>query len=117
MDGTASVHHQQDILPRQAMMNLLTMGWSLAHTSLATTPEHSATSGEISCLLSSDDTWSEASGHPLVACNCQDSYQAVPKPAQSDFPSCLTPAGQTTAMFPDVATAGREAFTGLSNVL
>ena len=34
------------------MMYLLTMGWSLAHTSLAITPEHSATNGEYSSLRS-----------------------------------------------------------------
>ena len=32
------------------MMYLLTMGWFLAHTSLAMTPEHSATNGEYSSL-------------------------------------------------------------------
>ena len=32
--------NQHDILSRQAMMYLLTMGWFLAHTSLAMTPEH-----------------------------------------------------------------------------
>ena len=42
MDGIASVCHQHDILSKQAMMYLLTMGWFLAHTSLAMTPEHSA---------------------------------------------------------------------------
>ena len=52
MDGIASVHHQQDILSRQAMMYRLTTGWSLAHMSLAMTPEHSATSGENSSLRS-----------------------------------------------------------------
>ena len=46
MDGIASVCHQHDILSRQAMMYLLTMGWFLAHSSLAMTPEHSATNGE-----------------------------------------------------------------------
>ena len=46
MDGIASVLHQHDILSRQAMMYLLTMGWSLDHTSLAMTPEHSATNEE-----------------------------------------------------------------------
>ena len=34
------------------MMYLLTMGWFLAHTSLAMTPEHSATNGEYSSLRS-----------------------------------------------------------------
>ena len=34
------------------MMYLLTMGWFLAHTSLAMTPEHSATNGENSSLRS-----------------------------------------------------------------
>ena len=52
MDGIASVCHQHDILSRQAMMHLLTMGWFLAHTSLATTPDHSATNGENSSLRS-----------------------------------------------------------------
>ena len=33
-------------------MYLLTMGWFLAHTSLAMTPEHSATNGEYSSLIS-----------------------------------------------------------------
>ena len=33
-------------------MYLLTMGWFLAHTSLAMTPEHSATNGEYSSLRS-----------------------------------------------------------------
>ena len=46
MDGVASVCRQHDILPRQAMMFLLTIGWFLAHTSLAMTPEQSATSGQ-----------------------------------------------------------------------
>ena len=50
MDGVASVCHQHGILLRQAMMYLLTMGWFLAHTSLAMTPEHSATNGEYSSL-------------------------------------------------------------------
>ena len=44
--------HQHDILSRQAMMYLLTMGWFLAHTSLAMTPEHSAIKGENSSLRS-----------------------------------------------------------------
>ena len=44
--------HQHDILSRQAMMYLLTMGWFLAHTSLAMTPEHSAIKGENSTLRS-----------------------------------------------------------------
>ena len=39
-------------LSRQAMMYLLTMSWFLAHTSLAMTPEHSATNGEYSSLRS-----------------------------------------------------------------
>ena len=52
MDGIASVCHQHDILSRQAVMYLLTMGWFLAHTSLAMTPEHSATNGEYSSLRS-----------------------------------------------------------------
>ena len=47
MGGIASVCHQHDILSRHAMMYLLTMGWSLAHTSLAMTPEHSATNGDM----------------------------------------------------------------------
>ena len=34
------------------MMYLLTMGWSLAHTSLAMTPEHSVINGESSFLRS-----------------------------------------------------------------
>ena len=34
------------------MMYLLTMGWFLAHTSLAMTPEHSATNGGYSSLRS-----------------------------------------------------------------
>ena len=34
------------------MMYLLTMGWSLAHTSLAITPEQSVTNGEYSSLRS-----------------------------------------------------------------
>ena len=34
------------------MMYLLTMGWFLAHTSLAMTPVHSATNGEYSSLRS-----------------------------------------------------------------
>ena len=46
MDGIASVRHEPDILSRQAMMYLPTMGRSLAHTSLAITPEHSASNGE-----------------------------------------------------------------------
>ena len=51
MDGTASVHvHQHDNASRQAMMYLLTMGWFLARTSLAMTPEHSAINGENSSL-------------------------------------------------------------------
>ena len=53
MDGTASglsACHQHDILSRQAMMYLLTRGWSLAHTSLAMTPEHSDISAEYCCL-------------------------------------------------------------------
>ena len=44
MNGTASglsACHLHDILSRQAMMYLLTRGWSSAHTSLAMTPEHS----------------------------------------------------------------------------
>ena len=52
MDGIASVRHQHDVLSRQAMMCLLTMGWSRAHTSLAITPEHSTTNGENSSLTS-----------------------------------------------------------------
>ena len=52
MDGIASVCHQHDILSRQAMMYLLTMGWFLAHTSPAKTPEHSATNGDNSSLRS-----------------------------------------------------------------
>ena len=44
--------HQHDILSRQAMIYLLTMGWFLAHTSLAMTPEHSAITGENSSLRS-----------------------------------------------------------------
>ena len=35
MDVIASVRHQHDILSRQAMMYLLTMGWFPAHTNLA----------------------------------------------------------------------------------
>ena len=50
MDVIASVCHQHDIPSRQAMMCLLTMGWFLAHTSLAMTPEHSATNVENSSL-------------------------------------------------------------------
>ena len=46
MDGKASVHHQHDIPSKQAMIYLLTMGWPSAHTSLAMTPEQSATSGD-----------------------------------------------------------------------
>ena len=42
--------HQHDILSRQAMIYPLTMGWFLAHTSLAMTPEHSAIKGENSSL-------------------------------------------------------------------
>ena len=52
MDGTASglsACHQHDILSRQAMMYLLTRGWSSAHTSLAMTPEHSDMSAEYCC--------------------------------------------------------------------
>ena len=45
----ASVHHQQDVPTRQAII-LLAMGWFLAHISVAMTPEHSATSGENSIL-------------------------------------------------------------------
>ena len=52
MDEAASVCHQHDILSRQAMMYLLTIGWFLAHTSLAMTPVHSATNGEYSSLRS-----------------------------------------------------------------
>ena len=44
--------HQHDILSRQAMRYLLTMGRFLAHTSLAMTPEHSAINGENSSLRS-----------------------------------------------------------------
>ena len=50
MDAKASVHHQHDIPSRHAMVYVLTMSWSLAHTSLAVTPEQLATSGENSCL-------------------------------------------------------------------
>ena len=48
MDGLASAHHQHEMLSRQALMYLLTMGWSLAHTSLAMTspPESSRIDGE-----------------------------------------------------------------------
>ena len=55
MDGIASgvfACHQHDILSRQAMMYLLTRGWSLAHTSLAMTPEQSEMSEEYCCLKS-----------------------------------------------------------------
>ena len=53
MDGIASgvfACHQHDILSRQAMRHLLTRGWSLAHTSLAMTPEQSEMSEEYCCL-------------------------------------------------------------------
>ena len=55
MDGIASgvfACHQHDILSRQAMMYLLTKGWSLAHTSLAMTPKQSEMSEEYCCLKS-----------------------------------------------------------------
>ena len=55
MDGIASgvfACHQHDILSRQAMMYLLTRGWSLAHTSLDMMPELCEMSEEYCCLKS-----------------------------------------------------------------
>ena len=73
MGGIASVCHQHDILSRQAMMYLLTMGWFLAHTSLAMTPEHSATNAEYSSLRSARAGHSKsascASHHPKLQCD------------------------------------------------
>ena len=70
MDGTASVHDQQDIPSRQAIIYLLTMGWFLAHTSLDMTPEQSATCAEnlqhaacqAACLSEGDNTWPGRAG-------------------------------------------------------
>ena len=55
-------------------MYLLTMGWFLAHTSLAMTPEHSATNGEyISSLRSARAGHSKSmcplEHHPKLQCD------------------------------------------------
>ena len=46
MDGIASVSQWPNTMSRQAMMYLLTTGWSLNHTSLAMIPEQCAMSWE-----------------------------------------------------------------------
>ena len=76
MAGIASVCHQHDIhdiLSRQAMVYLLTIcfGWFLAHTSLALTPEHSATKGNIRLrdLQEQGTPRACASHHPKLQCD------------------------------------------------
>ena len=85
MDGIAAVCHQHDIPSRQAMKYLLTMGWFLAHTSLAMTPEHSATNKENSPLRSARPGHSRSMHVPLIpqsSCVTKSTHTPVARQAQ-----------------------------------